>query len=120
MRFMRYLAGLALLFPFSVQAGNKCTFTTECFEQEACQDTQFQLEFRASSDGSSELELVTDAETVGVSVGGSGQVAYLAGLTPSGFHVLTVTRETGAARYTNHIGDGPLVASYIGTCEVGG
>lgn len=117
---MRQLAGFIVLigFPAMAQTASICTFTTECYENQACQDTEFQLEFRAGAGGPNDLEIVTDAETVSVSVGGSGEVAYLAGMTRNGFHVLTVTRESGAARYTNHIGDGPQTVTYLGSCEL--
>ena len=116
---MRQAVAIALsLFPTAVLAGNLCTFTTECFENEASQETAFTMEYRAGLGGANEFELVTDAETIAVSVGGSGDVAYLAGMTESGFHVLTVTRETGAARYTNHVASGPFTVSYLGSCEV--
>ena len=119
---MRQLVGFAFVmaFPVTAQAASLCTFTTECFENEACQPTQFELEFRAGTGGPNELEIVTEAETVGVAVGGSGEVAHLAGMNADGFHVLTVMRETGAARYTRHIGDGPRSVTYLGSCELGG
>lgn len=116
---MRYLIGLALLFPGAAQAASQCTFTMECYESEACQPTTFALEFRAGTGGPNELELVTDTETIGVTAGGTGKVAHLAGMTETGFHVLTLTSATGSARYTNHISDGPLTVTYLGTCEVG-
>jgi len=118
MKKLRYLVGILLLIPFATQAGSLCTFTTECYEDEPCQPTEFQLGFRAGTGGPNEMELVSDAETIGVAVGGTGEFAYLAGLTSTGFHVLTLTRSTGAARYTNHIGAGPQTVSYLGSCEV--
>ena len=118
MKFAAYIAVLTAGIASAADAGSVCIFTTECFEDEACAETSFTMEFRAGTGGPNDIELVTDAETIGVAVGGDGQVAHLAGMTESGFHVLTLTRATGAARYTNHIDEGPATVSYLGTCEV--
>jgi len=122
---MRYPIVVAsiLMFTGGAQAASLCSFTTRCFEAEPCQDTDFSLEFRAGTGGPNDLELVTDAETIGIAVGGTGKVAYLAGMTDSGFHVLTIAAGTGAARYTRHIGPAPAnetpqSVSYLGSCEL--
>lgn len=96
-----------------------CTFVSECTEDAGCQATAYSLEFRAGTGGPFEFELVTETETIGVTVGGSGKVAHLAGMTETGFHVLTIVRDTGAARYSRHISDGPRAVTYRGRCEVG-
>lgn len=86
-----------------------CTFTVECFEGETCAETTFTLEI---VDGT----LITDAETIPVTSGGSDTIGVFVGYTPSAFHVLT--REAGAdARYSTHIFDGPLMVNYLGTCS---
>ena len=122
MRHLIAIASLSLL-ATGANAASLCTFTTECYEDQPCQPTDFSLTFGAGTGGPNELELVTDAETIGVAVGGTGTVAYLAGMTESGFHVLTVMNGTGEARYTNHIGpdgagNGPQTVSYLGKCEL--
>ncbi|MEM9583243.1 MAG: hypothetical protein AAGA08_09020 [Pseudomonadota bacterium] len=85
-----------------------CTFTSECFEGEACAETSFAMEI---TDGA----LVTDAETIPVTSGGSDTVNVFVGYTASAFHVLTRQVE-GEARYSTHIFDGPLMVNYLGTC----
>jgi len=85
-----------------------CTFTQECFEAEGCSDTAFSMQI----DGN---EMITDAETIPVSTGGSETTRVSVGYTASAFHVLT--RETdGGARYSTHIFDGPLMVNYLGSC----
>ena len=120
---MRHIIMTAGFFVFAAaaHAASECAFATECYETEPCTGTSFGLTFRAGTGGPDELELVTDAETIGVAVGGNGKVAYLAGMSASGggFHVLTVMAGTGEARYTAHIGDGPQVVTYLGRCELG-
>jgi len=103
----------------SAFAASQCTFTTECYEAEPCQDTTFGLTFRAGTGGPNEMELVTDAETIGVAVGGNGQIAHLAGMTKTGFYVLTLASANGAARFTTHLADGPQTITYLGSCEIG-
>ena len=104
----------------AAQAANMCSFDMECFEGEACQETAFDLQFRAGTGGPHEMEIVTDAETIGVNVGGNGKIAHIAGMNDSGFHVLTVQAGSGAARYSVHLNEGPLAITYHGQCEVGG
>jgi hypothetical protein len=120
MRIMRHLSVIAIFLCLTqaVQAASLCRFTVACLEDEPCAETSFTMQLRGGTGGPNEIELVTDAETIGVAVGGNGRVAHLAGMTDSGFHILTVTRETGAARYTNHVDAGPLTVSYIGSCEM--
>jgi len=116
----RYAFVIAAIFVIGspANASSLCTFTTKCVEADVCTDTVFELRFGAGTGGPNELEIVTDAETVGVAVGGTGETAFLAGLTERGFHVLTVEAGSGAARYTNHVADGPVAVSYLGSCEV--
>ncbi|MEL6640035.1 MAG: hypothetical protein AAFP98_01780 [Pseudomonadota bacterium] len=86
-----------------------CTFTTECFEDEGCADTQFSM----AIDGNT---IVTDAETIVVTTGGSDTKNVFVGYTETAFHVLT-REKGGAARYSTHIFDGMLMVNYLGTCE---
>lgn len=121
MRYVTYslvTAGFCLISP-AAQASSLCTFITECYEGEACKDTQFALTFRAGTGGPNEMELVTDAETIGVAVGGDSTAAHLAGMTDSGFYILTLTSADGTARFTAHLREGPQSITYLGTCEVG-
>ncbi len=85
-----------------------CTFTQECFEAEGCSETTFSMEIEGN-------QMITDAETIPVSTGGSETIRISVGYSASAFHVLT--RETGgAARYSTHLFEGPLMVNYLGTC----
>ncbi len=86
-----------------------CTFTTECFENEACTESTFSMAIEGNT-------LVTDAETISVTSGGSDTKGVFVGYTESAFHVLT-REKGGAARYSTHIFDGVLMVNYLGTCE---
>ena len=86
-----------------------CTFTLECFENEACLETAFAMDVTADS-------LVTDAETIAVSSDGSPVSGAVVGFTTSAVHVLTRT-ESGEARYSTHHLEGPFMVNYIRTCE---
>lgn len=83
-----------------------CSFTTECFEGDGCYETTFSM----TIDGDT---LVTDAETISVT---DDAGPALIATTPSAVHVLTRSGD-GAARYSTHIFDGPLMLNYLGTCE---
>ena len=86
-----------------------CTFTTECYEAEGCEETNFTMEVQRD-------KLITDAETIPVGTGGSDTVNVFVGYTASAFHVLT--REVdGQARYVTHLFDGPVMVSYLGACQ---
>ncbi len=103
-----FLFGAAMFGPIAALA-ETCVFTTECFEGEGCSDTDFSMEI---ADGA----LITDAETIPVTSGGSETVNVFVGYTSSAFHVLT--RKVGAeARYSTHLFDGPLMVNYLGTCK---
>lgn len=86
-----------------------CTFTTECFEAEACQETNFEITIEGDT-------LVTIAETIPVTSGGSDTKGVFVGYTSSAFHVLT-REKSGPARYSTHIFDGMMMVNYMGTCE---
>ena len=118
---MRCLIALAFVYSMvsQAQAASLCSFTTECYENEACQPSAFELTFRAGTGGPNEMELVTDAETIGVAVGGNAQFAHLAGMTKTGFYVLTLASADGTARFTTHLSDGPQSITSLGTCEIG-
>lgn len=121
MKNMRYAIAIAVLClnVNAASAASLCSFVIECYEGEACQETQFDLTFRAGTGGPNEMELVTDAETIGVAVGGNGNYAHLAGMTETGFYVLTLASGDGTARFTTHLAEGPQSVTYMGTCEVG-
>lgn len=102
---------------FSAWAGAaaaiECSFTTECFEAEACAATQFDATL---DQGAQTAQFVTPSETILMSQGGSETVRVYVGVTGSAFHILT-RGANGIARYTTHIFEGPLAVSYLGECE---
>ncbi|MEM8979213.1 MAG: hypothetical protein AAGD04_07000 [Pseudomonadota bacterium] len=102
--------GLVLLaaLPAAAAAEEICRFTTECFEGEACSETAFDMTIAGD-------KLITDAETIPVSTGGSATKNVFVGYTASAFHVLTREKE-GAARYSTHLFEGLMMVNYMGTC----
>lgn len=91
-----------------------CTFSTECFEGDGCTETSFQVEIVGNAEGGALL--ITDAETVPLSQGGSPETRVYVGITQSAFHLITQSA-AGDVRYSNHIYDGPLMVNYLGVCE---
>ena len=106
------VGGVALLMA-SAAFAETCSFTTECFDGDGCAETAFDLEI--ARDGGA-VTLVSDAETIAVSQGGSDAVRVFVGVTESGFHLLTHASE-GAARYSVHLFEGPLMINYLGQCQ---
>ncbi|SHE29831.1 hypothetical protein SAMN05444273_10117 [Litoreibacter ascidiaceicola] len=106
------LASCAALLGTPVLA-DTCTFTTECFEAEACADSAFSVAIE-QKDGATLL--VSDAESFPVSVGGSDAVRIYVGVTESAFHLMSRATD-GTARYSTHLYDGPLMVNYLGNCE---
>lgn len=104
------MVGLCLATP---AAAIECNFTKECFEAEACTATLFDIEIDETEGA---RKIVTPAETVPVSLGGSDLVRIYVGVTNGAFHLLSRTAD-GAARYTNHLYQGPMVVSFLGTCK---
>ncbi len=104
---------LTLICGFFLSAGavvaETCTFTTECFEAENCSETDFSMIVDRG-------KILTDAETIPVTRGGSDEVAVYVGFSGSAFHLLT-HNANGFARYTTHIFSGPMVVSYLGECS---
>lgn len=109
---MKRLALIALMFPTPLLAGGfDCTFTTECFEAEACTDANFKvgvaLEDKTISTEFGDLmvaSLKQTPTTMTLVATGAG-AEYLLSMTPE------------AARLTTHSNDGPMVISYLGICE---
>ncbi len=93
-----------------------CSFTTECFDGDGCSETSFSFEIETEGGAT---RLVSDAETIPLSQGGSDETRVYVGVTESAFHLLTHSAE-GEARYSTHIYDGPLMLNYLGRCEVAG
>ncbi|WP_095589654.1 hypothetical protein [Actibacterium ureilyticum] len=97
------LAALAAL----PAAARDCTFATECFEAEACADTQFSVTI--SDDGTT---LVTDfGDLAVVFADGPVLVAQDANAT----YLLTDLPE--GARLSTQMTGSPMVVTYLGQCE---
>lgn len=110
------LALLVALVPLSVQSDMLCQFVTECFEGEACDETNFELKLvDAEEPDAVMLGSVSDNVSGEIETLGSGaQVISAQG--PSSWQLLSIGPE-GEARYTLHLTEGPAVLSYLGTCE---
>ena len=93
-----------------------CHFTTECFESESCTDTDFSFAVNHNDDVGFIIQ--TDAENIDGLVFDNRfpeETSTLIGQTETAYHMLTIAPD-GAARYTLHM-QGPMVVSYMGTCE---
>lgn len=101
------------------EALRACDFTFECFEAEACTETEYtpSLTGEIGTDGMLvEAEFESPSETVALLGVASDGALSLVGGSFSARHLLTITAD-GAARYTVHYADGPMVISYLGTCR---
>lgn len=88
-----------------------CTFTTECYETEPCQDTQFSLTAQLD-----DAKLVTDfgdLTIVGVKTDAPLVTVFATG---AGSEYL-LSRNGDQARLTAHSNEGPAAITYLGTCE---
>jgi len=104
--------GLAL-FAAPVVAETTCTFTTECLEGEACNDTT--LSATVSQGEGETLRWETDAETLDGFLIAAGSSLHYVFEGTSAAHLMT-HYEDGAVRYSVHM-DGPFTITYHGTCE---
>lgn len=99
-----------------------CGFDFECLETEACADTTFTTQLKGQAEGilggdmAVQGEMISDAGDTILLGARSGDAMSLAGGTFEARHLLTIAAN-GAARYTLHYSDGPMVISYTGTCQ---
>ena len=109
---MRHLALTALLLPTPLLAeGFDCSFNTECFEAEACAEANF----TASVDVESEKITTEFGDLTIVAVKQETRTMTLFATGAGAEYLLSVTPQ--AARLTTHANEGPMVISYLGTCE---
>lgn len=108
--------------PVKVTFTLQCVFKTECFEGEACAETNFGAQLNVVAGGLTETDMVVqsdlvsdagDATLLGVR---SGKAMSLAGGGFDARHLLTIAQD-GAARYTVHYADGPMFINYLGACK---
>ncbi|MDE9449048.1 hypothetical protein J3R80_01015 [Aliiroseovarius sp. Z3] len=88
-----------------------CTFTMECYETEACQDTAFSL--TAELDDSKLVTDFGDLTIVGVKSDAPLITVFATG--QGAEYLLSRTGDT--ARFTAHSNEGPTSITYLGTCE---
>ena len=99
-----------------------CSFVTECYEGEGCAETAFDLSIEGRAGGLVPTDLMVEAQIVA-----DAGTAEMLGLRASGAyslsggefaarHMMTIAPD-GAARYTVHYADGPMMISYLGTCR---
>ena len=94
-----------------------CTFATECFETERCQDTTFALDYAISSDRIEGFRAATAETDFGSLLGiapavDAGVVLVLRGGDTQYF----LTHSDAGARLSVHMA-GPSVVTYHGVCE---
>jgi hypothetical protein len=106
------LAAALLAQPLAAES-YQCSFTTECFEAESCSETAFNMSIE---DNNGQFSLVSDAETIATTTGGSDALKIYVGYTSSAFHLMSRSTD-GPARYSTHIFEGPLMVNYLGTCK---
>ncbi|WP_147124980.1 hypothetical protein [Shimia ponticola] len=119
----RSIVAILAVAPISVAAqpyGN-CTFTQECFEGEACADTDFGFELRiagTATDQGEPLSIITDAETISVFRPITFEDGHVMAGQSRGQAVFLSVAPDGAARYSAHFNSDGFSITYTGTCEV--
>lgn len=88
-----------------------CTFTTECYEAEACQDASFALTADLAND-----TLVTEFGDLSVIAVKNRDAITTLFATGEGAEYL-LSRNGDTARFTAHSNDGPAAITYLGTCK---
>ena len=107
---------------FQQQISLTCEFVTECYDTEACGETQYSVDLVGQASGLEanamvvSIELSSAAGTedlVGVI---QDKTTSLSGGTFAARHFMTIAPE-GAARYSVHYASGPIMISYAGECR---
>ncbi len=100
----------------AVAGGYACTYTLECIEAEACQETAYEVTLDVADDYATALlsSVSGDVETTAYNVQG---LSYFAGYANSAMHLVSV-HGTGPSRYSFQTAtDTVMVITYLGTCE---
>ena len=114
MKMCRLIAVFMVVFAAPVLAGT-CQFELECFEDEACAETDLRFEVKQNPEKPAQMQMITDAETlqgVGFRRDGPRHVVFFG---DTAAHLLTIYANK-SARYSAHL-DGVLGITYHGTCE---
>jgi hypothetical protein len=104
------VAGL-LLPAVSAASDYSCNFKTECYESEACAESDFTVEIRSGED-----KFVTDFGTFPI-LAKRDTAAILTVFVHTEGAVYLMSSGPRAARLTVHITDGPQSLTYLGQCE---
>lgn len=91
-----------------------CKFTTECFEAEACQETDYDV---AIAGELSDARFESASASMIAFVEKSEAATTITARDDTGMHLL-ITTPDGSARYTNLMPDVPMVISYLGSCKM--
>lgn len=96
-----------------------CRFNTECYEDEACIDTSYNVQFERKVPAATEWTLWTDFGSFDATV---TEASAKAGVTViaqgAGMSQLFVIAPDGMARHASVLADGPQIISYLGECGV--
>ena len=93
-----------------------CTFVTECYEAEACDEANFTFKLGAGDEPRTAVMRTTEGPVTGSVGGDDASSLYWIAETPNSVQVLSWGAD-GSARYTLHLTDGPAIVSYHGSCE---
>ncbi|MEP2474646.1 MAG: hypothetical protein ABJH45_24275 [Paracoccaceae bacterium] len=108
--------------PVQQEFAMMCEFTSECYETESCGETQYSIDLEGETSGLetnamvASVQLSSDIGTEDLVGVVQDETTSLSGGTFSARHFLTIA-PNGAARYTVHYAEGPLMISYLGECR---
>ncbi|MEM1360164.1 MAG: hypothetical protein AAGF94_00405 [Pseudomonadota bacterium] len=93
-----------------------CSFKTQCYEADACDDAALLVKLSAG-DTPGTVQMRSPEETVIGTPGGSDttSLTWIAE-TETAVHLMSWGAD-GSARYSLHLTLGPAVVSYLGSCE---
>ena len=108
--------------PVQQEFAMMCEFKSECYETESCSETQYSIDLEGETSGLetdamiASIQLSSDIGTEDLVGVVQDETTSLSGGTFAARHFLTIA-PNGAARYTVHYADGPLMISYLGECR---
>ncbi|NDW52210.1 hypothetical protein [Aliiroseovarius sp. PrR006] len=108
---MRFALTLTLALSPAPLLAQDCSFVTECYEDQACQDTDFSL----TADLTSERLITGFGDLTIVAAKQAGALTTLFATGDGAEYLLS--RNGDAARFTAHSNVGPAAITYLGTCK---